>query len=338
MDSEGPILTTSAFDHITRGDVERVLDRFRGDIMQVPPMCVIWLLSSIKIVLSHRFNPYRFSALKMDGKPLYEYARESRPLPRPIPTRKCTVSIDLVDFTPASTSLDDGGHAYRWPTTQLSVEEKEVFRRLTEIVSKAQAESPETSTALIPDLTGEQCPETSSRGLRPATFTVKMTVSSGTYVRSIVHEIGLALGSAAHVVKLTRTRQGEFRLHDGDGSFAQGITAQSRSSLDGVKGVKGNEDTSSAEPSTICMPWSIWERANAERKAILAEEKAGKQQSLAAGDSNEEVEQQYGDEAIFTKRRTGELKEWENELLKRFVTVPVPISGTHGPAGPAYKE
>lgn len=39
-----------------------------------------------------------------------------------------------------------------------------------------------------------------------------MTVSSGTYIRSIVHDIGLALGSAAHVVKLTRTRQGEFVL------------------------------------------------------------------------------------------------------------------------------
>lgn len=38
MDSEGPILTTAAFDHITREDIEKVLDRFRGDIMQVPPM------------------------------------------------------------------------------------------------------------------------------------------------------------------------------------------------------------------------------------------------------------------------------------------------------------
>lgn len=39
-----------------------------------------------------------------------------------------------------------------------------------------------------------------------------MTVSSGTYVRSIIHDIGIALGSSAHVVKLTRTRQGEFTL------------------------------------------------------------------------------------------------------------------------------
>lgn len=41
-----------------------------------------------------------------------------------------------------------------------------------------------------------------------------MTVSSGTYVRSIIHDIGIALGSSAHVVKLTRTRQGIFTLKD----------------------------------------------------------------------------------------------------------------------------
>lgn len=40
-----------------------------------------------------------------------------------------------------------------------------------------------------------------------------MTVSSGTYVRTIIHDIGVALGSSAHVVKLTRTRQGEFALN-----------------------------------------------------------------------------------------------------------------------------
>lgn len=39
-----------------------------------------------------------------------------------------------------------------------------------------------------------------------------MTVSSGTYVRSIIHDIAAALGSVAHVVLLSRTRQGEFTL------------------------------------------------------------------------------------------------------------------------------
>ena len=38
MDSEGEILTTAGFDNITREDVEKDLDRFRGEILQTPPM------------------------------------------------------------------------------------------------------------------------------------------------------------------------------------------------------------------------------------------------------------------------------------------------------------
>lgn len=235
----------------------------------------------------------------MDGKPLYEYAREGKALPRPIPTRKCTVSIDLVDFTPASKVPGDGGHEYRWPSKLLNPDEKAMFRRLTEMVSDAQpADSPGLVDSMLVDLDGQQVPETSAKG-RPATFKVRMTVSSGTYVRSIVHEIGLALGCAAHVVSLTRTRQGEFVLH-------------------------GDEDTSS-------IPWSTWECAIFERRAIRTAERSGKEAALAAGNSVEEVDQEFGDEAIFAKRRTGELKEWEKELLRRFVAVPVSVSGKHDP-------
>lgn len=45
---------------------------------------------------------------------------------------------------------------------------------------------------------------------------VEMTVvcSKGTYIRSLVHDIGNALGVGAHVIALTRTRIGEFRLDD----------------------------------------------------------------------------------------------------------------------------
>lgn len=37
-DSEGPVIATHGFDGITREDIERVLDRFRGKISQTPPM------------------------------------------------------------------------------------------------------------------------------------------------------------------------------------------------------------------------------------------------------------------------------------------------------------
>jgi tRNA pseudouridine55 synthase len=37
-DSEGPILSTAPWAHVTREVIEQALEKFRGDIMQVPPM------------------------------------------------------------------------------------------------------------------------------------------------------------------------------------------------------------------------------------------------------------------------------------------------------------
>jgi tRNA pseudouridine55 synthase len=59
-DTEGAVLETLPVT-ATVADIEAVLERFRGPIKQVPPM---------------------YSALKRDGKPLYEYAREGITLER----------------------------------------------------------------------------------------------------------------------------------------------------------------------------------------------------------------------------------------------------------------
>lgn len=59
-DTEGQVLATREV-KVTREQIEAVLAQFRGPIKQVPPM---------------------YSALKRDGKPLYEYAREGITLER----------------------------------------------------------------------------------------------------------------------------------------------------------------------------------------------------------------------------------------------------------------
>lgn len=46
----------------------------------------------------------------------------------------------------------------------------------------------------------------------PPHFRISLCCSSGTYVRSLVRDVGQKLGSAAHVVYLCRTRQGPFSL------------------------------------------------------------------------------------------------------------------------------
>lgn len=74
-DMEGAV-TARAGASATREEVEAALQRFRGDIMQIPPM---------------------YSALKHEGQPLYKYARAGKELsrtPRPV----SIMALDLVSF------------------------------------------------------------------------------------------------------------------------------------------------------------------------------------------------------------------------------------------------
>jgi tRNA pseudouridine55 synthase len=48
----------------------------------------------------------------------------------------------------------------------------------------------------------------------PPECVLEVTCSPGTYVRSLVHDLGEALGCGAHLTGLTRTASGKFRLED----------------------------------------------------------------------------------------------------------------------------
>lgn len=147
----------------------------------------------------------------MDGMPLYDYARKGIPLPRPIEKRKVTVhSLELIEWK-------GGDHSFRWPEKQFSEEEKAAMERALEVVEAN------------PNVRDE--PESDASDESPPAFVLSMKVSGGTYVRSIVHDVGHAVGSAAHVVTLTRSRQGRFVLD-------------------------------STEPGDIgCVPWETFEKA-----------------------------------------------------------------------------
>lgn len=123
QDSTGTVLRTHGVD-CTRTDLEAVLPRFRGEIMQVPPM---------------------YSALKRNGKKLYELARQGRTVerkPRPV-----TISG-------------------------------------LEILSRE----------------GE------------ARYTLQISCSKGTYVRTLCHDIGQVLGCGGVMDSLRRTRAAGFTL------------------------------------------------------------------------------------------------------------------------------
>ncbi|NLQ17627.1 tRNA pseudouridine(55) synthase TruB [Marinomonas sp. M1K-6] len=83
-DREGEVLTEALIPNLTDESLELVLDAFRGEIEQIPPM---------------------YSALKHEGKPLYEYARQGIVIERK--RRRVTISnLTLISRTENTLTLD----------------------------------------------------------------------------------------------------------------------------------------------------------------------------------------------------------------------------------------
>jgi len=83
-DKEGEILQTRDIQTLTKEDIEKVLENFRGDIEQIPPM---------------------YSALKHNGQPLYKLARQGIDIeraPRPVTIHE----LKLLEITADSITLD----------------------------------------------------------------------------------------------------------------------------------------------------------------------------------------------------------------------------------------
>ncbi|KAK5631022.1 hypothetical protein RRF57_006737 [Xylaria bambusicola] len=247
-DRVGKILKKTTYDHITRPLVEEALNSFRGKYQQMPPL---------------------YSALKMEGKPLYEYAREGKPIPREIATREVEVSeLELVEW------YEPGTHSHRWPSEEatsfergfaeqvwkvekdqmeskkLTPEEEEadakarnehenfkrkadesvdalVYDRLNKrkkgnhqkdnpMMSGALGELPPAApkpgkgSNLIPEAPESSTPPWEGKG--PPAARIRMTVTSGFYVRSFCHDLGVKVSSSAMMAELCRSRQGDFIL------------------------------------------------------------------------------------------------------------------------------
>ncbi|PFH59067.1 hypothetical protein XA68_12832 [Ophiocordyceps unilateralis] len=244
-DRTGRVLTKRPYDHITKEMVQEALASFRGKQKQMPPL---------------------YSALKMNGKPLYEYAREGKPIPREIEYRDVEVlECDLLEW------FEAGTHGLRWPTEEAEVVERnlaeqvwrlkkiqetgrkltpeekmeddqavaehESFKRKFEqrqdelIIDRPQKKPRQNNEALMSGALGSFPPaKLSSKGLDlvpplqesstpppwidegPAACKIRLTVTSGYYVRSFCHDLGAKLGSAGIMIDLCRVRQKNFTL------------------------------------------------------------------------------------------------------------------------------
>ena len=126
LDASGEVTAVHDMSAVTPGHVALAARRFVGDIEQVPPMV---------------------SAVKVDGRRLYEIAREGGEVER----RARPVSVARFDVTPAD---------------------------------------------------------------EPGVFDAVVECSSGTYVRTLAADLGVALGGGAHLRNLRRTAVGSFTLAD----------------------------------------------------------------------------------------------------------------------------
>lgn len=137
------------------------------------------------------YPPY--SSRTVNGIPLYKYARENRLHEIEIPTRN--VEIFSLELLPSSLLSRSALLSY---ISRVIPEIHGNFRQ-AEILQKWHATSPYLPTHL---------PHLSFR----------LTCSSGTYVRGIVHELEIKIGIPTVTYAIKRTQIGEFRLKDAEKS------------------------------------------------------------------------------------------------------------------------
>lgn len=139
----------------------KTIQKFKGVIEQEPPM---------------------YSAIKVDGKKLYEYARKEEEVE--IPKRK--IKIFDIEY------IDKGNKKYLEELTGIRTE-------LTGI-----ADDPSSMIA-------------GTKNIRPddeSDFYIKVKCSRGTYVRSLIRDLGRELGTDAVMSYLVRTKSGGFSISD----------------------------------------------------------------------------------------------------------------------------
>ncbi|CAH6723154.1 tRNA pseudouridine synthase 4 [[Candida] jaroonii] len=192
-DSEGEILTKNETGHITKSLVNESVVKFVGDLKQTPPI---------------------FSALKMNGKPLYDYAREGKPLPFPIKTRQ----VKVTDITVVQDDLLTLEHEF--PKLESQLDENGEPKENSLFNNPTLNDSPlYFSNQYLEKCEAEGLPKEAGKPKVTKELPEKLPlihfvtdVSSGTYIRSLISDIGRSMESSAYMVELKRLKQSNWHL------------------------------------------------------------------------------------------------------------------------------
>ncbi|KAJ1894246.1 pseudouridine synthase pus4 [Kickxella alabastrina] len=171
FDAEGRV-TEIVDTSVSADDIRRQLGQFTGNIMQIPP---------------------KYSAIRIDGKRLYEYARDGTTVPVPVEARPVHIgSIDLLHFqAPGQATF---GVRARLPP---DVETYYAEGRYRWEGGRARQGEPLLAWSNEPGVPRMQ---------------MLIQSGGGVYIRSLIHDLGYALGSAATMMTLLRLSQGPLRL------------------------------------------------------------------------------------------------------------------------------
>ncbi|ORX54705.1 pseudouridine synthase [Piromyces finnis] len=189
-DCLGEMVEEKPYQHITKEKLEEVLKSFVGEIEQFPPI---------------------YSALKVNGKPMYEYAKTGQELPKEIKSRKITIhSIELLDFNnePSKTMEIEVDNENEDFTFQMDTDNKEEKnnkdKKQQACMNKDAKRRFQFKNKAVANTKLPEGP----------TFRFRVECGGGTYIRSLIHDIGQKLDSTAHMVSLIRSKQGPFKVEE----------------------------------------------------------------------------------------------------------------------------
>ena len=217
LDAEGKIVREASWDHISNlGMVEEVAtSKLTGKLKQVPPL---------------------YSAIRVDGKRLYEIARKDSGKAEDveIPTRE----VEVYDLKVGS-EIDEAvvksgvvnGRLYREAVKALQAEadakKSEENEEKDESAKqpandqggkkKGRRRKNKRQKEQKPKLFDEQTVPTIEQNnsiLELPQFSISVKCGGGTYIRSLVRDIGYELDTVASMTGLVRTKQGPFVLDD----------------------------------------------------------------------------------------------------------------------------
>ena len=164
---------------ISKEDVEAVLPEFRGEIRQAPPM---------------------YSAKKVEGKKLYELARQGVEIERQ-PVKVKIYELELSESQDSSSKFQVPSSKFQVPRPKTQV-------------PRPKSPDPSPKSEAIDSEPGTWNLElgTWNLGLGTWDLGLKVSCSAGTYIRVLAEDIGKKIGVGAHLAELRRTKAGKFAI------------------------------------------------------------------------------------------------------------------------------